>query len=171
MRALLYLIVSSLSVLIFGACSTGDLSSRKFGPPNMGGPSTEERKAQIASEQTGNFYYGRRYYVEKTRFWGYLRKPRQSANSSQLVIFNESKKRTPDRFSETGSGNQRYGYDQNYEYRIHGFYTGKKVYEVNSNQILPEFMLTGYEVVNKRPGWLFSPKDHFNPRSFTLTPR
>jgi len=118
MRALLYLIVSSLSVLIFGACSTGDLSSRKFGPPNMGGPSTEERKAQIASEQTGNFYYGRRYYVEKTRFWGYLRKPRQSANSSQLVIFNESKKRTPDRFSETGSGNQRYGYDQNYEYQI-----------------------------------------------------
>ena len=171
MRAFLYLTIPALSAIIFSACSTEDFNSSKFGPPNMGGPSQEARKAKIASEPTGNFYYGRRYYVEKTRFWGYLRKPRQNANSSQLVVFNESRKRTPDRLPEIGPEGQRYGFDQNYEYRIRGHYTGKKVYEVNSNQILPEFMLTGYEVVDKKPGWLFSPKDHFNPRSFTLRPR
>ena len=42
-----------------------------MGGGNLGGPSVEERNARIASEATGSFYYGRRYYVEKTRFWGY----------------------------------------------------------------------------------------------------
>ena len=131
----------------------------------------EERQAQIASEPTGSFYYGRRYHVEKTRFWGYLRKPGQSASSAKLVIFNETRKRQPDRLSEAGPPGQRYGFDQNYEYKIYGNYTGQTVYEVNSNQFLPEFMLTSYQVVDKRPGWLFSPKDHYNPQSITLIKR
>ncbi len=134
------------------------------------GPTAAARAAQIASEETGNFYYGRRYYVRKTRFWGYLRKPRQSARNAKLVVFNESKKRNPDRLPEGGSGGRRYGFDQNFEYKIYGYFTGKKVYEVNSNQILPEFMLTGYKLVNPTPGWLFSPKDHYNPQSITLKP-
>lgn len=157
--------------LLTNSCSTGGYSSGgTYGPPNMGGPTSAERAAKIASEPTGDYFYGRRYYVEKTRFWGYLRKPRQHASSAKLVIFNESRKRNPDRLPEAGPVGQRYGYDQNFEYRIRGYYTGDKVYEVNSNQILPEFMLTGYEVVNRRPGWLFSPKDHYNPQSLTLKP-
>ena len=159
----------AVSFLLLNSCSTG-VSSGSYGPANMGGPSSSERAAQIASEPTGDFYYGRRYYVEKTRFWGYLRKPRQNARSAQLVVFNESRKRNPDRLPEAGPPGKRYGFDHNYEYRIRGYFTGKKVYEVNSNQILPEFMLTGYEVVNTRPGWLFSPKDHYNPKSLTLRP-
>ncbi|MBT8038350.1 MAG: hypothetical protein KJO21_12490 [Verrucomicrobiae bacterium] len=157
--------------LLTNSCSTGGYTpGGTYGPPNMGGPTTAERAAKIASEATGSFYYGRRYYVEKTRFWGYLRKPRQSAKSARLVVFNESRKRNPDRLPEAGPAGQRYGFDQNFEYRIRGYYTGKKVYEVNSNQILPEFMLTGYEMVTRSPGWLFSPKDHYNPQSFTLKP-
>lgn len=164
----LFLLLPAVAVFMLNSCSDGGSGYVNYGPPNMGGPTTAERQAQIANEPTGSFYYGRRYYIKKTRFWGYLRKPRQSASQSQLVVFNESKKRNPDRYPENGTGNQRYGFDQNYEYRIRGYFTGKKVYEVNSNQILPEFMLTGYEVVNKNPGWLFSPKDHFNPESLTL---
>ncbi|BDS06314.1 hypothetical protein NT6N_13540 [Oceaniferula spumae] len=169
----LILLLPALTALLLNSCSDsgGSLGNPTYGPPNMGGPTVAERNAQIASEPTGDFYYGRRYYVQKTRFWGYLRKPRQSASSAQLVIFNESRKRNPDRLPENGPVGQRYGYDQNYEYRIRGYFTGKKAYEVNSNQILPEFMLTGYEVVDKQPGWLFSPKDHYNPESFTLTRR
>jgi len=136
----------------------------------MGGPSQAERAAQIAAEPKGNFYYGRRYYVKKTRFWGYVRKPGQMASQSKLVIFNESKKRAPDRFSETGLGNQRYGFDNNYEYKLRGFYSGRTLYEPNSNQFLPEFTLTGYNIVNRNPGWLFSPADHFNPVAITLSP-
>lgn len=158
--------------MLLASCAGGYTGGGTFGSPNMGGPATmEERQAQIAGEPKGSFHYGRRYYVEKTRFWGYLRKPGQSADSAKLVIFNESRKRNPDRLSEAGPPGQRYGFDQNYEYRIYGHYTGQKIYEVNSNQFLPEFMLTSYQVVDKNPGWLFSPKDHYNPQSITLIKR
>lgn len=170
MQKYVCLLLAALASLILGACSGGGTSGAVYGPPNMGGPTAEERAAKIASEPTGNFYYGRRYYVKKTRFWGYLRKPRQSAREAKLVVFNESRKRAPDRLPEVGPPGQRYGFDQNYEYKIFGYYTGQMVYDVNSNQFLPEFMLTGYEVVNRNPGWLFSPKDHFNPESLTLRP-
>jgi len=164
-------LVAIACALLVNSCSTGGYSSiGTYGPANMGGPSTAERAAKIASEPTGDFFYGRRYYVEKTRFWGYLRKPRQSAKTGRLVVFNESRKRNPDRLPESGPVGQRYGFDQNFEYRIRGYYTGKKVYEVNSNKILPEFMLTGYELINRKPGWLFSPKDHYNPQSITINP-
>ena len=86
------------------------------------------------------------------------------------MVFNESKKRNPDRLPEVGPPGKRYGFDQNYEYKIYGYYTGDNVYEVNSNQILPEFMLTGYELVDRNPGWLFSPRDHYNSRAITLRP-
>lgn len=141
-----------------------------FGTGNMGGPTAEERNAQIASEPTGNFFYGRRYYVKKTRFWGYLRKPRQGASKAKLVIFREDKKRNPDRFSEDGPAGRRFGFDQNYEYRIRGYYTGKSDYDPNSNQVLPEFMLTGYEVIDRNPGWLFRTDDRYDPYRITVYP-
>lgn len=141
------------------------------GTGTMGGPSAEERAAQIAVEPQGDFYYGRRYYVQKTRFWGYLRKPGQSAHHGKLVVFRESQKLNPDRLPENGPPGQCYGFDQNYEYRIWGNYTGKTVYDVNSNQILPEFIMSNYQVVNKQPGWLFRPNDSYDPKSITLVPR
>jgi len=152
--------------LVLTQCGTGG-----GGGSNMGGPTSEERAAQIASEPTGDFYYGRRYFVEKTRFWGYLRKPRQAANRGQLVIFREDRMKNPDRLPENGPAGQRYGFDHNYEYRIRGNYTGRKAYDPNSNQFLPEFMLTGYEVVDRNPGWLFRPDDRYDKNRVTLVPR
>ncbi|WP_227021539.1 hypothetical protein [Oceaniferula marina] len=173
MKSVFLSLFTALGTFIVVSCASSGsyVGSGGFGSPNMGGPSVEERQASIASEPKGNFFYGRRYYVEKTRFWGYLRKPGQSAKNAKLVIINESSKRTPDRLPENGPAGRRYGFDQNYEYRLYGHYTGEQVYEVNSNQFLPEFKLTRYEVVNKNPGWLFSPNDHYNPQSITLIPR
>jgi hypothetical protein len=142
-----------------------------LGGGNLGGPSQEERSAQIASEPTGNFYYGRRYYVEKTRFWGYLREPRQPTTRARLVMMREDRKPTPDRLPEDGPPGQRYGFDHNYEYRIYGHYTGRNAYDPNSNQFLPEFMLTGYELLDRQPGWLFSPADRYDRNRITMTPR
>lgn len=141
------------------------------GPGNMGGPTQEERNAKIASEPTGSFYYGRRYFVEKTRFWGYLRQPRQDWNRAKLVMMREDKMRVPDRFPEDGPPDRRYAMDNNYEYRIRGNFTGKQVYDPNSNQFLPEFMLTGYELLDRNPGWLFRPNDRYNRFRMTLMPR
>jgi len=162
------ILLSLLALHFFVSCS----SSTSPGNGNLGKhPTPEARRLQITNEPRGNFYYGRRYFVPKTRFWGYLRKPGTSWNTAKLVIFNEAKKRNPDRYPETGSGNQRYSFDQNYEYRIRGHYTGRKLYEPNSNQFLPEFQLTDYELTDKDPGWLFSPSDRYSTSSVSLQPR
>lgn len=142
-----------------------------MGSGNMGGPTQEERTAKIASEPTGSFFYGRRYYVEKTRFWGYVRKPRQPWNKAKLVLLVEDKKLAPDRLPENGADGRRYAYDNNYEYRLNGYFTGKEAYDPNSNQFLPQFMLTGYEVVDRNPGWLFRPDDRYDRSRVSLTPR
>ena len=162
-------LLASISILLC-QCAI-DSPSGGSGPANMGGPTVEERNAAIASEATGDFYYGRRYFVEKTRFWGYIRSPRQAANKAKLVIMREDRKLSPDRLSEDGSPGKRYGFDQNYEYRIRGNYTGETAYDPNSNQFLQVFLLSGYDVVNRDPGWLFSPTDHYNPLRITLRPR
>ncbi len=137
----------------------------------MVGPTVGERSAEIAAEPTGDFFYGRRYHVEKTRFWGYIRQPRQSWSQAKLVILREDKAKCPDRLPENGPPGQRFAFDNNYEYRLRGYYTGKTSYEPNSNQFLPEFMLTGHEVLNRQPGWLFRPDDRYDPYRITLSPR
>jgi len=162
------LLLASCNLLCQCASSSGSAGQ---GPANMGGPTQAERSAAIASEPSGDFFYGRRYYVMKTRFWGYLRNPRQSASRAKLVIFDESQKKNPDRFSENGPEGARYGFDQNFEYRIRGRYTGEEAYDPNSNQFLPVFRLSGYDLVDRNPGWLFSPSDHYDPYSVTLVPR
>jgi hypothetical protein len=142
-----------------------------LGTGNLGGPTVAERDAKISTEPTGDFFYGRRYFVEKTRFWGYVRQPRQSWNRAKLVIMREDQKQTPDRLPENGPAGQRYAADQNYDYRLRGFYTGKQAYDPNSNQFLPEFMLTSYELLDRQPGWLFRPDDRYDRMRVTMLPR
>ncbi len=158
------------SALCYFLCQCAGSSGGSGGPPNMGGPTQAERDSAIANEATGDFYYGRRYHVKKTRFWGYLRQPRQSPSRAKLVIFDETNKRSPDRLSENGPPGAQYAFDNNYQYKIRGNYTGQEAYDPNSNQFLPVFRLTGYEVVDKDPGWLFRPTDHYDPYSVTLVP-
>ena len=170
---LLSCVCLSLSPLLTQCASSSGgtgVSSGTGGSPNMGGPSQAERSASIASEPTGPFLYGRRYFVYKTRFWGYLREPRQSASKAKLVIFDESSKRNPDRLPENGPSGARYGFDNNFEYKISGNYTGQTAYEPNSNQFLPVFRLTNYQLIEKNPGWLFTPNDHYDQGTFTLRP-
>lgn len=137
----------------------------------MGGPTVEERRARIAAEPKGDYFVGRRYHVKKTRFWGYVRRPRESWDRARLVMLREDRKRAPDRLPENGPPGKRYGFDQNHEYHLRGYFTGDRAYDPNSNQILPEFMLTGYELVDRDPGWLFRPDDRYDPARITLYPR
>ena len=153
--------------LLITSCETTPPS---YGPANMGGPSIAVRKAQIGAEETGDFYIGRRYYVKRTWFWGYLRKPGQSWSRANLVVFNQNQTRTVDNLPQNGPPGAHHAYDHNYEYRIWGHYTGQDVYEPNSNLFLPEFKLANYELLKRTPGWLFHPNDHYNPLRLTLKP-
>ena len=115
-----------LALVSLASCWLCQCASTSYGPPNMGGPTAEARAAAIAAEPTGDFFYGRRYHVYKTRFWGYLREPRQPASQAKLVFFQEDFKKAPDRLPEDGPSTTSFGFDNNYQYRIRGYYTGKE---------------------------------------------
>ncbi len=129
----------------------------------------DAREALIAKEPRGNYFIGRRYYVPYTRFWGYLRRPGQSWRTAELVVMDESLCRNPDRLPEY-AGTPRYSFDNNYEYKIYGDYTGQYAYEPNSNLKLRIFKATKFEQTNTKPGWLFKPSEKYNAKAITLRP-
>jgi len=138
--------------------ATGQLT-----PSQLNHPQVRARNEIIATEAPGNYYIGRRWWTDGTRFWGYLREPGKPWSTAKLVIMNESIMKQPDRVPEEGSLKV-HGYDHNYEYRIWGSYTGKMVYDPNSNFKIPEFRLSKYELIAENPGFLFHPGETYNPR-------
>ncbi len=151
------------AAIVLPGCSTpgGGSSGGRLNPNH---PAVAARNAQISAEPRGNHYIGRRYWLEGTRFWGFVRKPGQTWRDAKLVMMNESVKHTPDRLPEVNPGGKAHGFDHNYEYRLTGRFTGARIYDPNSDQILPEFLLTGYEVISRRPGFLFHPQEDFGKR-------
>jgi hypothetical protein len=105
--------------------------------------------ASIAAEPPGDYYIGRRYYKPDFKFWGYIRRPGQPWSTAQLVMMNEKQKLAPDRERVN------FGFDNNYEYKLYGSFSGEKVYEPASNGIYPEFVLKSYELVSTHPTPIF----------------
>ena len=125
----------------------------------------EYRRLEIAAEPRGDYYIGRRFHIERTHFWGYVRRPGQSWHESRLVIMNERQVKQPDRYPEVPAGDgPAYGSDHNREYRLWGHFSGRRIYDPNSNLALPEFVLQRWEVKSDSPGWLFRPDERFNGR-------
>ena len=103
-----------------------------------------------AAETPGDYFIGRRYYKPDYKFWGYIRRPGQPWSESQLVMLNEKQKLAPDRERLD------FGSDNNYEYKLYGYFSGDKVYEPASNTIYPEFVLKSYELISTDPPPIFS---------------
>ena len=122
-----------------GGCATVPISST---PLFIEDSNLQQR---IANEPEGNYFVGRRLYGGKFSFWGYVRKPRESWKQAQLVMLNEQRKHAPDR--DTG----RVGADNNYEYRLRGYFSGDVIYEATSGRFYPEFVLTGYKLIDRDP--------------------
>lgn len=155
MRAALLRLCLLVVVLGLSSCQTG------LSPAQQA--QLDARNAAIAAEAPADYYIGRRFHIDRTHFWGYLRKPRQPWEQSKLVIMNERVTRTPDRLPEEGNGTTNtFGFDHNQEYRIWGSFTGRKIYDPNSDLFLPEFQLTRWQLLNPAPGWLFQPNEKFN---------
>ena len=104
---------------------------------------------QIAAEPAGDYFVGRRYYKPDFKFWGYVRRPGQPWSTGQMVMLNESEKLAPDREQLN------FGSDNNYEYRLYGYFSGQTVYEPASNGFYPEFVLKRYELVSTNPPPIF----------------
>src|SRR5438132_12514258 len=108
-----------------------------------------EMAQHIAAEPTGDYFIGRRYYKPDYKFWGYVRRPGQPWSTAELVMLNEKQKLAPDRERLD------FGSDNNYEYKLYGYFSGDKVYEPASNGIYPEFVLKGYELISTNPPPIF----------------
>jgi hypothetical protein len=108
-----------------------------------------EQQQRIAAEPPGDYFIGRRYFKPDFKIWGYVRKPGQPWSAAQLVMLNEKEKLAPDRERLS------FGSDNNYEYKLHGYFSGDKVYEPASNTVYPEFVLKGYEVISTNPPPIF----------------
>ncbi len=127
-------------------------------------PAVLSRNAAIQAEPRGDWFIGRRYFTNKVRYWGYLRSPGQRWDDAQLVVMDESRGLlTPDRLPEAPLSGNAHGFDHNYEYRIWGSYTGRTVYDPNSDREVPLFSPRKFELISAQPGFLFSPKDRYNP--------
>ncbi len=138
------------------SCQTGGLSPAQL-------QQLEYRRMAIAAEPRGDYYIGRRFHIDRTHFWGYVRKPGESWDNSRLVVLNERFMKQPDRYPEMPEGDTpAYGFDHNTEYRLWGYFSGRKVYDPNSNMILPEFVLQRHELKDSSPGWLFRPDEKFD---------
>ncbi len=154
-RYLLHFLLLTISALLC-SCQTGGMGG---GDPVQ----LEYRRLSIASEAPGDYYVGRRFHINCTHFWGYVRRPGESWDKSRLVVMNEKFMKQPDRYPEIPAGDgPAYGDDHNTEYRLWGEFSGRKVYDPNSNLLLPEFVLRRYEVKDQSPGWLFRPNEKFN---------
>ena len=129
-----------------------------------------EREAAIAQEEKGEYFVGRRYYIPLCRFWGYLREPGQSWRTSMLVMMDESVIHTPDRGPEEPLPNATFGKDQNVVYIVKGKYTGEHAYDPSTDQVLPLFRATSYEVRSKEPGFLFVPSEDYSEQYVSLRP-
>lgn len=129
-----------------------------------------EREAIISQEKKGEYFVGRRYYIPLCRFWGYLREPGQSWRTAKLVMMDESVVHTPDRGPEKPLPNATFGTDQNIEYIVKGKYTGEHAYDPSTDQVLPLFRATSYEVKDKEPGFLFLPSERYTESYVSLRP-
>ena len=129
-----------------------------------------EREAAIAQEEKGEYFVGRRYHIPLCRFWGYLREPGQSWRTARLVMMDESLVHTPDRGPEEPLPNATFGKDQNVEYIVKGKYTGEQAYDPSTDQVLPLFRATSYEVRSKDPGFLFVPSEDYTESYVSLRP-
>ena len=142
---------------LFAACALSACTTTGGGGVSSTSAARKAMVDAIALEPAGNYFVGRRYYKSDYKFWGYIRKPGQSWQTSQLVMMNENSKLAPDR--EGG----KIGTDNNYEYKLFGNFSGDTVYEPASNSFYPEFVLKGAEVVNTTPGPIYRDALATNP--------
>lgn len=109
-----------------------------------------EAAQRIQAEPPGDYFVGHRYFKGSVfKFWGYVRKPGQPWNTAQLVMLNEKEKLAPDREKLS------FGSDNNYEYKLWGYFSGDPVYDPASNGFFKEFVLKRYELISTNPPPIF----------------
>lgn len=117
-------------------------------------------------DRSKGYFIGRRMYKVDYKMWGWIRKPGERWGSAKLAILNEQTCLAPDR------KRNRIGFDNNYEYRLEGYFSGQTAYEPASNQFYPEFVLLKATLLSIAPANIYRYKEQLNPNCRLLvTPR
>jgi hypothetical protein len=145
---------TALILAILTACQTIDPEA----------PTRAAMQQAITQEQPGNYFIGRRMYKVDYKMWGWIRQPGQQWKTAQLVMLNEQKHLAPDRQQN------KIGFDNNYEYRLEGYFSGQTVYEPASNGFYPEFVLLKATVTSTSPINIYRYKEELIPEYRLLTP-
>jgi hypothetical protein len=140
-------VVILVPLVLMSSCETVDRDA----------PARAAMAAAIRSEQPGNYFVGRRMFKKDYKMWGWVRDPGQPWKTAKLVMLNEQSRLAPDRVRGT------LGDENNCEYRLEGRFTGETVYEPASDRFYPEFQLTGFEVLNTKPGPIYLDKRQEDP--------
>lgn len=127
-------------------------------------PARAAMNEAIRMEAPGNYFVGRRMYKQDYKVWGWVREPGKPWSTAKLVMLNEQKKLAPDREQN------RIGYDNNFEYKLSGYFSGDTVYEPASDGFYPEFVLTGMEIKDTAPANIYKYKRQGEPAVRILQP-
>ena len=143
----LRLLAAAMCGIILAGCETAD----------TGAASRARLNAAIQAEPAGNYFIGRRMYKEDYKIWGWVREPGKPWKTARLVMLNEQRKLAPERESNT------IGSDNNFEYKLSGYFSGETVYEPASDSFYPEFIFLGGEVLSTSPANIYQQKHQNEP--------
>lgn len=143
-----------LILIILGACQSIDPDA----------PARAAMRQAITQEHPGHYFIGRRMFKTDYKMWGWIRRPGQQWDTAQLVMLNEQKCLAPDR--QQG----KLGFDNNYEYRLDGYFSGQTVYEPASDGFYPEFVLLKATVLSTSPTNIYRYKEELIPEYRLLIP-
>ncbi|MDX2225759.1 MAG: hypothetical protein SFY92_01465 [Verrucomicrobiae bacterium] len=130
MNRLLYVGISMWALL----GGVGDVFSQEQSP--------EKTAESSPAAPTPEIFVGRRAYEEKFMYWGYVKREGEDwGKNTRLVVFRPE---VPIPDQKEGPR----GRDNNYEYKITGYFSGQKAYEPKSDLLMDVFVLQGYEVIS-----------------------
>ena len=126
---------------------------------------SSEAAQRAKAEQPGDYFIGRRLVGQPFYFWGYVKKTTESWDRAKLVMLNEKLALAPDRARHA------IGSDNNFEYRLYGYFSGDHVYEASSGRFFPEFVLKKAELIDSKPPAIFPPNNVAEQKMFANWPR
>lgn len=149
-----YTLLVVLALAVLGGCETID----------TGAAARAAADQAIRNEPPGNYFIGRRMHKVDYKVWGWVREPGKPWKTARLVMMNEQRKLAPDR------AQGKIGTDNDYEYRLTGYFSGETVYEPASNGFYPEFILLGAEVKSTKPPNIYQTERQRDPKVRILQP-
>ncbi len=126
-----------------------------------------------------DYFIGHRYYNADECGWGWIKKPNEPWSAARWTALKESPfSGSPQTVAPSRSLGSK-GADHNFEYKLYGRYADYMAYDPHQNELLPVFIIEGYESLglakplkrNPGPsGRVTPPKKKSNPAPAQNTP-